>query len=401
MKKRNVFNVIICFAISFFMLFAAAGCFENPDRDHVSNKNDTTQGDTTGGNNNQTDDNNKGDDNNNDDQTSDDNDNDNNNDDQNNNNDNNNDDNEEEMQTTINIVGFGDSIAAGYAVEGSDMYASYTAFDNGDVDINDMCFTNIIAGQFSSSYDVVNAKSYAKSGDKTNDLIDKFNDEITYPNLLTDVENADIITLCIGANNVLTVALDNLSNYFAGSMPIDYIETLLQQGVESFKNDYSNTIIPNLTQYGAEVYVMTIYDPFYYFSVADIDFISSNVYMAQFAETYMENQFNKLKTLAIEYLDEINSYIKSQNYENVVVVDVNETLKTLSKTEYSQLINADSTKISINVDDIFDLSTFSIRYENVSSLTNNSYFDPHPTSLGQKYIANLFLRAMGVDEVAL
>ena len=385
MNKKRFYNVIVCFVMAFFMFFAA-GCFENPDRDHVHNPGtNQNQGNTDGGDNQ-----NKGDDTNNNQNNND-------NDDNNNNNDNN-DNNDEETPTTINIVGFGDSIAAGYAVEGSDMYTSYTAFDNGEASINDMCFTNIIASQFESSYDEVRVKSYAKSGDETGDLIAKFNNTTLYADLAEDVENADIITLCIGANNVLSVALNNMANYFSGSISIDEIETLLQQGVANFKNDYSNTIIPYLTQGAATVYVMTIYDPYYYFDFDDMYF-ETEVMMGVNVKNEFKQSFNSLKNLAISYMDEVNSYIKSYNYQgkSVVVVDVNSSMKTLTKSQYSEYINADSTQIQFTTMDLVLMAMS----EDISTFANNQYFDPHPTALGQRYIANLFLRAMEMDEVAL
>ena len=412
MKSKRFVSVITCLIMAFLMLFST-GCFDNPDRDSVYddttiNQDDTGNNDNQNNNNDNNGDNNQNGDNGNTNKDSDDNNNgndDNNNENNNENNNNNengnesNSENNQEQDNVVNIVGFGDSIAAGYAFEGSDMYSSYVAYSTGEVAINDMCFTNVIAEKYAESYDEVNVKSYAQSGDKTNDLISKFNDLSSYPNLAQDVEDADIITLCIGANNVLSVALNNMANYFSGSISISEIETLLQQGVANFKNDYSNTIIPYLTQGAATVYVMTIYDPYYYFEVDDIEFVSANSYLVPFAKSYMAGMFNELKTLAIEYLDEVNNYIKSQNFENVIIIDINENFKALSKTEYSQVVNADSTKISINLDEVIDIYTLSIK--DTSSLMNNPYFDPHPTALGQRYIANLFLRAMEMDEVAL
>ncbi len=348
MKKRNVFNLIVCLVMAFLVMFVVTGCLENPDRDRIYDNSSINQSDNNGENG---------------------------------------EDSKNENPTTINIIGLGDSIAAGYAVEGTDMYASYTAFDGGEVGINEMCYTNIIATQFSGSYDTVNVKSYAQSGDKTSDLVAKFDNV----NVANDIENANIITLCIGANNVLTVALDNMADYFAGFITIDDVETLLQDGLANFKTDY-DFIVPYLTQFGAQIYVMTVYDPYYYFNVNDISF-ESEIIMGVNVKQQLKTKFDSIKSLAINYLNQVNDYIKSSSNENVHIVDVNTIFKNLTKSQYSLCINADSTRIQIATSDIVSI----FLSHNLTSLSASQYFDPHPTSLGQKYIANLFLTAMEMD----
>lgn len=390
-NKKRILNVIIVVFVAIFVLISG-GCFNNDNKSPIDGNTEIHTGDSsTNDNDNKNDNQNQ---NSNTDDTE-----------QNQGENNQNNDNDQNTKTTVNIIGFGDSISAGYAVYGSDMYDSYIAFDNGDTLINDMCYTNIIASKMAQTYQTVNVKSYAKSGDKTSDLVAKLQDETTYPYLKSDIENADVITLCIGANNVLTVALEKMEDYFSGKISSEELEVILQQGVDNFKSDYSNIIIPFLTQGSAKVYVMTVYDPFYYFDVNDITFTSSNQYLAMFAKPVFLNMFNGLKQIAMSYMDQINTYIKAQEIENIIVVDVDSKFKTLTKQEYSLYINADSTKIEINMDDIIDVDKFStdftIEIKDATSLQSNPYFDPHPTSLGQKYIANIFLKAMGLDEISL
>ena len=378
-SKRKFFNVFLVLFVAFFVLMAG-GCFNKDKSNQLSNDENPEihAGDNNDNNNQSQDDKN---------------------DDQNQTNDNNDDNNDQNIKTTISIVGFGDSISAGYAVSGSDMYDAYISYDNDETDINSMCYTNLIANKLAESYETVNVKSYAKSGDTTADLMDKIEDKTTYPNLDSDVLNADIITLCIGANNVLGVALNYLPSYLSGEISKAEIEELFKQGVATFKNDYSNKIIPYLTSGEANVYVMTIYDPYLYFDVSEIQFTSSNHNVASFAQEFISTQFTELKNMAISYLNEINEYMLNQNIENVIVVDVNDSFDNLTKETHRTYINADSSKIQIDVDEIFDLNTFTIK--NTSALQNNPYFDPHPTSLGQRYIANLFLDSMGIAVITL
>ena len=296
---------------------------------------------------------------------------------------------------TFNVVGLGDSISAGYAVTGSDMYNSYMAYVNGETKINQMCFTNLIASAYADTKENVSVTSYAKSGDKSSDLVAKFNDGNNYPNLGTDVNNADIITLCIGANNVLGTLLNggtssSLVSYIMGITTLEAIDTKLQAGLQQFKTDYTNSIMPRLTQSNAKVYVMTIYDPFKYFDISEIRYNSSDTMTNNIANLII-TKFPDIKSLAINYLNEVNNYIRNNsNYENVVVVDVNATFEAIdSATTYSKYINADSSKI--------DLGT--VTYSSIGSIANNIYLDPHPTSLGQKFIANIYLQAMDLPTI--
>ena len=68
------------------------------------------------------------------------------------------------------------------------------------------------------------------------------------------------------------------------------------------------------------------------------------------------------------------------------MVDVNASFEALSKTRFRLYINADSSKISIDAD------TFTI--EDAFALQSDPHFDPHPTSHGQQYIADLFLQGI-------
>lgn len=295
---------------------------------------------------------------------------------------------------TFNIVGLGDSISAGYAVTGSDMYNSYMSYVNGDTNINDMCFTNLIASAYADTKENVNVTSYAKSGDKSSDLVAKFADTANY-HMATDINEADVITLCIGANNVLGTLLNggtssSLVSYIMGITTLEAIETQLQAGLQQFKTDYTNSIMPRLTQSNAKVYVMTIYDPFKYFDANEIRYDSTDSTTNYFANLII-TKFPAIKELAISYLNQINNYIKNNSdYQNVTVVDVNAAFETIDNaSKYSTYINADSSKLDLG----------RISYTSISKLSNNKYFDPHPTSLGQKFIANIYLQAMDLPTI--
>ena len=291
---------------------------------------------------------------------------------------------EDNEAKNIRIVAFGDSISAGYAPQNSEMYSYYNNYAIGRTAINEKCFSYVLANSFKSETVSVKAVSYAESGDKTSDLINKLNDKRNYPDLLDDMSRADIITVCIGANNVLGPTLNNIPALMAGTMTLEEFDDILKAGYEQFKFDYVNSIIPVLTRSNAQIYVMTVYDPYRYASFEDITVRGSY----DFDITELEAEFFEIKDLAINYLNSINSFIKSQRYNNVFVVDVNASFESLTKAQYSQYLNIDTSKITLTINsqaDIFALQT---------TLLGSIYFDPHPTILGQEYIASLFRNAV-------
>ena len=291
---------------------------------------------------------------------------------------------EVEEEKNVNIVAFGDSISAGYAPQNTEMYAYYNDYVIGRARVNEKCFTGVLANSLSTEEVSVKTVSYAESGDTTDDLIDKFNDSQTYPDLLSDISSADIITLCIGANNVLSPTIDNMSALLAGSMSLEDFEDLLMEGYNNFKFDYTNSIIPVLTRSEAQIYVMTVYDPYKYASLLDITVTGS----IGFDFSAFETQFSQVKSLAIEYLEKINEYIRTQRFDNVFVVDVYASFETISKAEYGNFVNVDTTEISLEVNNYYDLLTIQ------SKLIESVYLDPHPTMFGQQFIASLFYNAI-------
>ncbi len=284
--------------------------------------------------------------------------------------------NDEQTSTkSIKILGLGDSISAGYAPQDTDLHEFYQKYINKEVKINEKCFTKLISNYYSANQFTSTATSYANSGDDTSDLVEKLNNKKNYPDLLLDIKNADVITVSIGANNILKYVLTNLNGYLSGNIELVEIETMFQQGLEQFKDNYTNTIIPILTRDDAKVFVMTVYDPYQFFDLNDFkanDFVK--LYISSITD-----RFNSLKDLAIEYIGKINSFIKSQIYQNVFVVDVEAKFKSMTKDEFNQNIFADSSQIEIN------------SQEDLDNLAFNKYADIHPTIDGQEYIANLFI----------
>lgn len=116
----------------------------------------------------------------------------------------------------INYVSLGDSIAAGHAIndEWAKRYGTgsqYGSNGNKQTAIVPGCYTDLIRGDLVSVYgaDNVNAVSFAKSGERVKDLIPK----LDHAEVRAAIADAHIVTLCIGANDVLEPALSNLAEY--------------------------------------------------------------------------------------------------------------------------------------------------------------------------------------------
>ena len=276
----------------------------------------------------------------------------------------------------VNVVGLGDSISAGYAPNNTEMSSYYNDYISNRVLANKMSFTYLMGEAIANSSSRVTTRSYAQSGDKTSDLVEKLNDNA----VLNGIKNADIITLCIGANNVLGVAINNLKSYLSGEISIEEIETMLQAGVDNFKFDYTNTIMPILTRTDAKIYVMTVYDPYKYFDFSEAQ--TSGIMSA--VVSVIGETFSQFKEVVMGYMKQINDYIKSEKFDNVYVVDVNSAFESLNKQDYAKYLNVNSQNIQIN------------SMNDLNNIASSLYVDPHPTIAGQRYISQLFLNKINL-----
>ncbi len=271
------------------------------------------------------------------------------------------------------IRAYGDSISAGDTLEDNANYV------NGTHDICQGCFSKIFGDELISVFGG-NVKSFAHSGDKTSDLVLILENQTSDENL-AEFLKTDILTLCIGANNVLSAAVSLMPNYLLSGVNETELREILQTGLDNFNNDYTNIIIPTLTQNeNAKVVVMTIYNPYLYLDLDDATVsasISSFISMAD-----VKANFENMLSITMEYLDQMNTTIRDSAVDNkIYVADVKAKFDTFTANEYKQYINADASKLVIN--DFSDIA-------NISSKISSAC-DPHPTASGQQQIANVFM----------
>lgn len=306
------------------------------------------------------------------------------------------------------MLALGDSIAAGYApkaflddeksMEEPAMIAAYEQYVKrrsggtlGENYVNAYCYTAVLHEHAKKDRNIV-LNSFAKTGDRTDDLLLKLSGDylntsegIKKGEILDAVSNADFITLCIGANDFLQnakseyiiAAGDGTDNEFLTQKYPQILEGCLS----SFKTNFDK-IIATLVGKGAKVYVMSVYSPYKAF---DSTMISAeemkNYAKAGWTQNIYTSGLLRLNADTSKYLDRLNAYIKTKASENanVFFVDVAATMNEIPNAQHSQYIHADPKKFSVTL------------LRNAALLNAVPvWFDPHPTILGERKIAELF-----------
>lgn len=168
-------------------------------------------------------------------------------------------------------VSFGDSIAAGHAInedwekdygEGS----QYGRNGNTATKLVPGCYTDLIrADLMERKGGNISVTSYAVSGDTVGDLIDILH----HDGVRKTLARADYVTLCIGANDVLQPALMNIDQYInAGDLSgiTAMVEANLQKlADDSYEKSYKALFDLLLSiNYHAKFVFTTIYNPYKY-----------------------------------------------------------------------------------------------------------------------------------------
>lgn len=113
-------------------------------------------------------------------------------------------------------VSLGDSIAAGHAIDDAwetnyGTGSQYGVNGNATTKIVPGCYTDLIRKSLAEHHSEkrCSVKSFARSGDRVDDLIRKLSQEP----VAIAIREANFVTICIGANDVLEPALLNLERY--------------------------------------------------------------------------------------------------------------------------------------------------------------------------------------------
>ena len=168
-------------------------------------------------------------------------------------------------------VSFGDSIAAGHAInedwekdygEGS----QYGRNGNTATKLVPGCYTDLIrAYLMERKGGNISVTSYAVSGDTVGDLIDILH----HDGVRKTLARADYVTLCIGANDVLQPALMNIDQYiYAGDLSgiTAMVEAnLVRLADDSYEKSYRSLFdLLASINYHAKFVFTTVYNPYKY-----------------------------------------------------------------------------------------------------------------------------------------
>ena len=178
-------------------------------------------------------------------------------------------------KTRVSYVSFGDSIAAGHAINDDwdadyGVGSQYGKNGNQSTAIVPQCYTDLIRKELVDIYgeDCVTATSFAKSGDKVEDLIEMLDHAV----VRSAVEQADIVTICIGANDILGPALSHLEEYILAG-DLSAVEQEVAANMVRLNDDTADdTIMSFLTLFNklsginkkAKYVFTTVYNPYKY-----------------------------------------------------------------------------------------------------------------------------------------
>ena len=175
-----------------------------------------------------------------------------------------------------NYVSLGDSIAAGHmivddwveAYGGESKQYGYDGRTDPTVVIPG-CYTSIIGGDLAARYGAGRVKtvSFARSGDKVSDLIAK----LDRSEVRNAVASADVVTVCIGANDILGPALDSISSYIAvGNPALETLGAEVDENLAALSDDSNPNSLKALADKlksinaSAKFIFTTVYNPYKY-----------------------------------------------------------------------------------------------------------------------------------------
>lgn len=296
-------------------------------------------------------------------------------------------------QNPIKYVALGDSIADGTRLEG---YQKYTFVDGS--------YTNNIKENLELYYDgQVESTTYAMASSNTTDFLALLNGQRTdrYADLNTDevlqtIKDADIITVCIGANDILLPAINNIMPFIMGQATVSDMEAILANGLVNFTTNYPK-ILAKLTELNPDAIIVfnDIYNPYKCFKLTgqmadsaeslNIFNVSNINKMGEITETYLSGGVNSQEQEIIGLNQLMERYIYERNNENFKFVEIKKEFDMVANndaSQYSQLVNVDVNKI---------------QFKFPEGLNFNSYADPHPTQTGHELIASAIMNSIEND----
>lgn len=317
----------------------------------------------------------------------------------------------------ITYVAFGDSIAEGYAINLKTKTETETLFTGDDsYSFIDNSYTELIKSELEKTYSV-SAYNFSHSGDTCQDLIDYLNQFYDYENntakdsntqntlfttltngqIYEKVSSADVITVCIGANNVLKQASTLIPQFLGLQSPAitqaemettckDYIIGNSDAGIKGFKAEFAELLqIFNKLNPNAKIYFTNIYNPY---KVLDANSTISS--LSAFYPKLTQANLNIISSTT-ELVIAGGKDVNGKNYTGINNIIAN----TISQFNSNKYIFVNSKSLFDNQFDGTNASTrknynnyVNTRLDELTSLNINNYIDPHPTKQGHELIFN-------------
>lgn len=282
-------------------------------------------------------------------------------------------------------VSLGDSIAAGHTID--DMWdhdygvrSQYGVNGNTKTAIVPGSYTDLIRTDLVRKYGSrASATSFARSGDRVIHLLEKLDHDVVQE----AIKKADLVTICIGANDVLEPALSHLEDYIdAGDSKLDEIAAIVEENMATLDDDTSpnsytalfnklSAINPN-----AKYVFSTIYNPYKYLWIEeghhgffgpiinsiptielaglDIDSFIKDSLLGTPAVKMLFNRVNGLCDWAEKYVSMLNNVLRNKirNYgkPNFLLADTKEVFDSVpdrpvsSPKHYNDLVSVEYTR---------------------------------------------------------
>ncbi len=291
---------------------------------------------------------------------------------------------------------FGDSIAEGTVLTNDGSYNTENRFPN--------LINNEIQKITSVQY-----ANYAHAGDKLADFMNVVNG-------INNLNDATVITLDIGANDILMTGISAIPTTPSGISELlsgvdfqgDYetqiqnnliakVDTAMKEGADNFAQNFESDLKSFLSQLNnyAHVYVMSIYNP-YEDVVICVD-VSVSLFGMQLS-LQLELDFDELTTkYLVEYENSINNtiYTTMENLQNDDEITQSLHLVDTYSAWNNYYINngiEEYKKLLLVKDEARQSQTTPLTFEDISSM---SYLlDPHPSDAGHELIAETYWAEM-------
>ena len=286
-----------------------------------------------------------------------------------------------ETTSRINYVSLGDSIADGSGL------ADYQSKDS--LGFVNGSYAQLFKQKLEQDYDEVNAVNYGKSGDDSNDLLmfltSLFSDNLSElkQSIKTNIQLADIITVCIGANDILSPATSQMGNFLIFNKEVT---SHLDSGIQQLKNNFPQIINKlKILNSSANIIFLNVYNPYKELATTPNNMptisgplsIDSNKLkeIGIITESYLIAGELNLSSVSKTIIDGVNTIIKSniENVSNYHLLDV--------KAAFDNYLSVNATYDIVNVNLLSQSS--------VNTSTLNQYLDPHPNAKGHELIYSL------------